>query len=143
MIELNNSSYRFSLKIVDYQFPNSVDDWDANWLSILIKLEDHTNDIHFEFTDPCLLTMEIVDLKNWFLALKDNREKVKIRFMEPELSFSFLDNFLRINLRHRLNPSTYQPVYEIGFSLNNIQIEKVIESIEKKILEYPKKFNPR
>ncbi len=141
MLTLRNREINFSLKVCGYEFPKSNDEWDANWLLIKVQYENEIENIVFAAEDPSLLTMELVTLKNWFVSLKQTRETSEVRFIESNLSFSYFDNSLTVFLANNLNPhgldsKTYSFIIEVS-------LDKLIQEMDKMILKFPKKFNPK
>ena len=47
------------------------DYWDSNWLSINTEIKDFQNNLFYDNSDNCLLTIELVKLKEWLSNLKN------------------------------------------------------------------------
>ncbi|MBZ9713897.1 hypothetical protein [Deinococcus multiflagellatus] len=60
----NGGGLHLSLEIVDYQFPEATDEWDANWLNVRLHL--HLPDGRtWDVIDPCLTAQEAQRLGTW------------------------------------------------------------------------------
>jgi len=89
--DFRNSDSWVRLKILGYQFPNSTEYWDANWLNVsgLCCIEGR----EWSFVNPCLETFELRDLTTWLDKLsKGEPVNPSCSFMEPNLQFDVLDN---------------------------------------------------
>jgi hypothetical protein len=76
------------LAIVAYQFPESDECWDANWLVV------HGQITHAQgawtFRDPCLTTFELEQLAAWFDGVAVGRpDPGSGYFTEPNLHFEY------------------------------------------------------
>ena len=67
-----------TLSVNGYQFPNAVDDWDANWL--VIRVDVRNDEGSWSATHPCLTTRELAELADWL-----ERPNGELRFTEPNL----------------------------------------------------------
>ncbi len=79
--------------ILNYQFPDSINYDDGNWLQIYLKVNSTLGEWHMTY--PCLTTREVKGLIEWFrdLATKRKPEWNEQEFMEPNVSFYLLNNF--------------------------------------------------
>lgn len=79
------------LRLVDYQFPDNVDDeWDSNWLIVdgAVSLTGR----EWRFRDPCLTTVEAERLADWLDACAQGTAEVPYcDFTEPLLQFHLVD----------------------------------------------------
>jgi hypothetical protein len=78
-----------SLGVLSYQFPDSVDYWDANWLII----DGHV--VHprgpWAFREPCLTSFELQQLAEWFDGVElGHLDPDRGYFTEPGLEFSYV-----------------------------------------------------
>lgn len=80
----------FDLELVRYQFPElEHDEWDSNWLVVSGKVV--TAERSWNFSVPCLLTMEAHDLSHWLAECSVAKPaKERIFFTEPNLSFEVI-----------------------------------------------------
>lgn len=120
------------------------DYWDSNWLSINTEIKDFQNNLFFDNNDYCLLTIELVKLKEWLSNLKNINfdEADEIHFMEPVISIKFKNNQLEIILRYQLNPKykeDFDSEYSLFFSVNQKEILNIIVQLERYIKKYPEK----
>ena len=133
------------MEIEGYSYPFARDDWDANWLQIKINITDVNEGIFFEQSDPCLLTMEIVDLYKWFSVVDDNKQEMNsIKFMEPNISFTYQENLLSIILKYAFNPfGRFDESYKMDFKINNDIRCEILKKLKESIAKFPKRLNPR
>lgn len=153
MIIFANNAIRLQIELEGYTYPFAKDDWDANWLQVKIKLHDYgTNEI-YESSDACLLTMELVDLKEWFTRIEKNRTvSSQIKFMEPNIGFEYKQGMISILLKYDFNPQIdYDKTerdklgspYIINFKLDEINLSKAIKTLQDLILKFPKRKDPK
>lgn len=120
------------------------DYWDSNWLSINTEIKDFQNNLFYDNSDNCQLTIELVKLKEWLSNLKNINfdETDEIHFMEPVISIKFKNNQLEIILRYQLNPKykeDFDSEYSLFFSVNQKKILNIIVQLEGYIKKYPEK----
>ena len=153
MITFNNNKVKLDFIIEGYAYPFAKDDWDANWLQLKIVLHDFVNNEKYENSDSCLLTMELLDLKNWFVKIKEGKMVTgDIKFIEPNIAFEINENELKIILKYGFNPaidfektnqSELAAPYTLIFEKDKINISKIITLLEELILKFPKKKDPK
>lgn len=145
MVVLKNSKSEFTMEIEGYAYPFAQDDWDANWLQVKITIKDIENAIDFEQSDPCLLTMELVDLYEWLSNIeKSKKGETNLKFMEPNMSFSYTEDILHIILRYAFNPSgNFEGIYKMEFKMNHKILNTLLLNIREAIYRFPKKLDPR
>ena len=87
MILYGRNGEEFSLLVIDYEFPDIVDDeWDSNWL--LIETKAKLEGKSWAVIDPCLLTWEVLWLVNWLEAISYGDLSIdEVNFLEPNLHF--------------------------------------------------------
>jgi hypothetical protein len=79
----------FELSIDAYQFPESDEYWDANWLVVCGRVTHPRG--AWTFRDPCLTTFELEQLAKWFDGVADgNVDKAIGYFTEPNLHFEYV-----------------------------------------------------
>ena len=81
------------LRIESYEFPDSIDYDDGNWLRIYFNVKNRLGE--WETIYPCLMTRDIKELITWLKNLANNIEP-KWRdqeFLEPNISFYLLTTF--------------------------------------------------
>ena len=77
----------FELGVDGYQFPDSDEYWDANWLMVRGRIE-HPRE-SWTFRDPCLTTFELEQLAEWFESVVAGKaDPANGYFTEPNLHFS-------------------------------------------------------
>ncbi|KFF11991.1 WapI family immunity protein [Flavobacterium hydatis] len=136
---------QFSLTINSYEFQFSNFKEDLNWLNITIYAQDYEN--RWKSSGAFLNTFELVNLYNWFLALKNDSmlSSTRIDFLEHELSFSYKGNeqILIVNLDFNFHPNKDKYVYgvdeeyKINFDLKSLELESILSSLEKDLKKYP------
>lgn len=149
MIRLNNNNGQVWIKILGYEFPNGKDDWDANWLNIEISILNYSEGIDYKSQDPCILTFELVELREWINSLILNTQnKSELRFMEPNMSFSFINDYLEVSFRYNFNPLIHygltskeelDQTYLINFSKEDIDFKKLLIDIDSALDKFPQK----
>lgn len=92
------------LKIVGFEFPDSNDEWDSEWLNIYLNIKSPVG--NWRTVDPSLLVNEVYEIMEWFKMLADEGKTKKnfLEFLEPNLSFYLSDevNGRQIKLVFRL-----------------------------------------
>lgn len=83
-----DQGWTLELAIERYEFPESVEYWDANWLLIRGHVEHPLG--AWTFRDPCLTTFELEQLARWFDGVADGRvDPDSGYFTEPNLRFDY------------------------------------------------------
>lgn len=142
---IKDSYNQFSLIINSYEFQFSNFKEDLNWLNVTFYAQDHKN--RWKNSGAFLNTFELVNLYDWFLALKNNSmlKNERINFLEHELSFSYERNeqLLIVNLDFNFHPKKNKYVYgideeyKIYFDLNSLELEPILYSLKEDIIKYP------
>jgi hypothetical protein len=110
-VSLKNQSSKLALTIsvTGYEFPNSKDENDSNWLLVRTNLVSEGR--VYQNTSPSLLTTDLTKIAIWFdnLARRRLPTRITMGFMEPNLEFQVFrstDNFVRIGvtLDHESRP---------------------------------------
>jgi hypothetical protein len=107
-MRLEGPSDTFELRLGGYEFPESSDWWDANWLVIAINATCEGR--HWSAADAALLTIDVAELANWFERVATGRDvPEEIGFMEPCLTFTVERRGgeaqeLCVNVSHELSP---------------------------------------
>jgi hypothetical protein len=144
MIHLQNNTKKLTINIEGYAYPFSREYWDANWLSIEILIYEN-RELLFNKNDTCLLTTELISLKDWLEQILKNDFKLtrsSIKFIEPCISFQADLNKLNIILKYNLSPlyeQNYDASYTLEFEINSSTLSKLINSIAGYIQKYPEK----
>lgn len=101
--------------------------------------------IDFEASDPCLLTMEIVDLYNWLSEINVNDKiDINIKFMEPNISLLFKENVLSFILRYAFDSlGRFGEIYKMDFEINKDLIFILSKEVEEWTHKFPKRLDPR
>lgn len=87
-----NDEVKLKINIIGYEYENSVNDDDANWLIVEISVESLDGD-HWSAVDPCLRTVELIELKKWLSSILEKKTTpTKLYFMENELHFIYKKN---------------------------------------------------
>lgn len=145
MIKLRNSDNEIKLEVEGYSYPFAKDDWDANWLSVKLNFKNNTNGLIFENNDSCILTMELLDLKLWLEKIQNNKNEIyELKFTEPNLSFYYEKNELKVLFKYDFNPTgNIEDTYEVSFFLNDKILSSIITTVTTSITKFPKKFDPK
>jgi len=88
-MNLVENGIRFELIVFGYEYPDSQEIDDANWLVVGIKVTEN-NGISWEAKDSCLRTFELANLRDWLYSILNNRAtRSSISFTENELAFRY------------------------------------------------------
>lgn len=80
---------RVELWIAGYEFPDSFEDYDANWVFLEATFRNELGS--WSCKSPCLLTWELGWLRRWMhSAVSGNAQDVELTFLEPDLKFHHL-----------------------------------------------------
>jgi hypothetical protein len=147
-LRLINKDKKFELKVVSYQYANSKDYFDSNWLNIEVSVED-CNGNKWKAISSCLRTTELVQLKAWLESIySQNILKKEIVFTENELSFIIRDqNNLMIRFSGKFHPdypcneSEIDTIYDVSFILNDRALINNLKEIEKYLAKFPVRGN--
>jgi hypothetical protein len=96
------------LRLVSYESPAAVDEWDADWLVVEIRAEYRGR--QWRAQDAALLTGDVVELATWLERIAVGYEvPPELEFMEPCLWFSLAREpaevrALCVNVAHELSP---------------------------------------
>ncbi|MBL7737710.1 MAG: hypothetical protein JNK14_00700 [Chitinophagaceae bacterium] len=133
------------LKILGYQFPTSFDnEWDANWLRIYLNVKSNVG--YWQTVDPSLTTWEVDQIIKWFSALSQNQEveHLEMTFIEPNLSFQFLDKTsdtktiqIKFNLESRPQPADDDKEYFINFHFFNKDLATIANELSIEHSKFP------
>ena len=143
---INNQTVE--IKIINYQFPNEIDDdWDNNWLNIYLEVKSDVG--NWQTIDPSLTTWEVNELIDWFNTLsKDELPKyLMLRFTEPNLSFELLDNKskslklfrINFNLESRPQSATDDKEYFVDCLVDNQELKRIADELKIELDKYPKR----
>ncbi|MCG7963983.1 MAG: hypothetical protein N0E54_14880 [Candidatus Thiodiazotropha taylori] len=151
MIKLRGRNICFELTIDSYEYPSALDYDDANWLTVRITAVD--DGVSWKAKDNCLLTYELVELREWIKAIISNKNvDSKLSFLEGEFSVSYdvSRNVLNIHLDFVFHPKGEGYVYGEGgdkkytlsfpFDGNAISI---VEALDELIKEYPERLKDK
>lgn len=138
---------QFSIKIVNYQFPEIAHDKDdSNWL--MISTFAAIRGRSWQTIDPCLSTVEIISLISWISAIKSGNEaETEINFVEPNLSFKFkgrnngsivLQVFFELENRPSWAPSheVEEDLY-VDLECTPNELEAWVESLQQQLAKFP------
>jgi hypothetical protein len=150
MLKIQNDSTKIVIEIEGYAYPFARDYWDANWLSVNVKIFNNINtsesELFYDNNDACLLTTELESLKAWFLSILDKnlQEVSQIEFMEPCISFNINRDYLYVLLKYNLNPKyekDFESVYTLSFQLNKQIIVNLIKYVDNWIELFPERYS--
>jgi hypothetical protein len=137
---------RFELKILSHEFPGSGSYHDRNWLNVSISVQD--GDLSWSAEDSCLLSYELVRLRDWVANLFHN-EKSEIFFTENELGFLFdkRNSELTIILDFNFHPKGRNYQYGEGgddehllsFKMDERKLKALLSDIDGWISKFPVK----
>lgn len=85
-MRLSSDGTTFEMEVVGYQFPNSKEQYDADWLNSRIAVRVPQGS--WTSTDPSLLTWELASLIEWLESVaKGEPVDPEVSFTEPNLRF--------------------------------------------------------
>lgn len=96
---------RFEMEVLGYELPSAIGYDDANWLNIKIRASDQYQS--WEASDNCLLTYELIELKQWLERISEGKKvDSHISFLEGELAFEVNNdnNELIVELNFNFHP---------------------------------------
>ena len=112
---LSYKDYIVDIKISGYEFENSKDSYDRNWLIVEVIYKNNIETIIKR--DPALLTWEIDEIINWLKKVSSQIRVNDLTFLEPEIMFINREDYNYIEFCY-------------GLSINNDCIKVKIENIE-------------
>ena len=135
------------IQIANYQFPNSTDYWDKNWLHIYLNVKSDIG--NWQTIDPSLTTWEVSELINWFDTLSRNVTPtyLTLEFTEPNLSFELLDSKdqalkmfrIKFDLESRPQSAIDGKEYFIDCLANNQELKRIADELRIELDKYPKR----
>lgn len=124
MLKLNNKAQSCSIKFSGYQFPESDDEYDANWLNTEVNYSDERGTL----STAALLTMEVEETLERIRFSRD----WKSGFFEPDISISIKSGILDLSLSYNLVeriPTKTPPIYSFSFNLNKDKDRREISQL--------------
>ena len=144
-MQLSNERSKLEVEILGYEFPNSKDKDDANWLSV--RMTACTDDLSWSAVDSCLRTFELVELRDWFESFDTDTPTVEnLSFAEHELGFCLSNgDEIRVNLDFGFHPNgknynyDADEEYALSFKLDDVNINHILTSLSKSIERFPER----
>ena len=144
-MKLSNRKSKLEISILGYEFPNSMDKFDANWLRVGITADDDA--MTWTAVDSCLRTFELVELLSWFESISSGASNVKdLNFTEQELGFGFTEEHeLLVRLDFGFHPTGEKYDYDadkeviLRFKLAELNLSGVVDSLLKSIKQFPER----
>jgi hypothetical protein len=146
MIFYGISGQTVEINIINYQFPDEIDDrYDKNWLNIYLKVKSNFG--NWRTIDPSLTTWEVKELIDWFITLSKDMEPeyFKLNFIEPNLSFELLDNSnksvkmfrINFNLESRPQSAINDKEYFVDCLADNQELNRIVTELKIELNKYP------
>lgn len=143
-MNLSEPPKKFTLEIINYEFPNSREKDDANWLRAKISACCFQSLKKWEAEDSCLKTSELSELRNWFIDIINSQAEYKIiNFIENELSFSYEDKILTAILDFAFHPKGENYDYDkdhefrITFQIDDSILQRQVSLLDEYIKRFP------
>jgi len=140
---IKNKDIKITIEVEGYSYPFVREYWDSNWLNLKIIIFSKRDNQTYVKNDSCLLTFELVNLKDWFLAIQNvKNKKTDIKFTEPSLRFEFENDILDILLKYNLNPKyeeDFELEYKLSFNLDNEKIKEIVDELDSYSKQFPEK----
>ena len=146
-----DGSTRLRLRIEGYEFPEIRCGHDANWCLLHINVTHGSNT--FDRTDPALQTTDLIQVIIWVDSLMkyEQLEYTQLCFLEPGISFEHIgwDNgnaLIEIELDFELKPNF--PLHQLDcvrddrsivFALSKAELERIIDSLDLTLIQFPSK----
>lgn len=136
----------FKLEILGYEFPESTDKYDSNWLNV--SVECLHCDTRWKQTGCYLRTIELVELFEWLSCiLRDEDYSHRLSFTEHEIAFEYDSKIGEITIcldfdchprggQYRLN---VDKEYRMAFNISN----KDTRALTQKVVQLMEKFPVR
>ena len=146
MMKFLNEEVKLEINVIGYEYEHSRDNDDSNWLIVQIYIE-RFNGQSWSATDPCLRTMELVELREWLLSVLEKKVSLpKLYFMENELFFIHDGNGnISIALDYALHPNWKKYDFNndseevFNFLLDDDELKKLIIELDKLIILFPER----
>lgn len=134
------------LELVGYQFPESSEWWDSNWLNVRVRVT--TADGTWSRVDPCLTTCEVAELIDWLEA--STRQHVDhLDFTEPNLQLDLMHRVddsvgIRVGFDAELRPPWLEPngvgdPFSVDFELHARAILAAAAQLRRCLGAYPER----
>ena len=133
-------------RITNYEFLESSDEYDKNWLLIYLQVKSKLG--NWQTTDPSLLTWEVGELIDWFNTLLQNRQPnyINLNFTEPNLSLELLENVsetakFRIKFDSESKPQSAKEnnEYYVDCLADNLELKRIVNELEKELEKFPQR----
>lgn len=141
-MKFTNNSSTLCLEILGYEYPNSHDKFDSNWLSVSVEVTAGND--YWKAKDASLRTFELVNLRSWLLAIiNENPISNEINFTENELAFRYEYGKLIVILDFNFHPKgddydeDNEYCFEVKLTLKGLS--KIIEELSEYIDKFPEK----
>ena len=145
----STNGHRFELRVIGYEFPNLEHDrygYDRNWLQVELELRSGNSTL--SYVDPCLLTWELIALKDWLasIAAGDVKQR-RITFIEPTLSLTALQLKPSIVIRLTLtvdklvpSPFDHSPeVHHLNLHATTEELRRAVAELSRMAASFPER----
>ncbi len=142
----NGDGASFSLEIVRYEYPDTLDHfWDSNWLFVHIQIQ--ISEQALSITDPCLATFEIPLIIDWLQRFAMNGAvKNGLTFLEPTIQFKcHTDRQGAQSLRVVFQPTPQRSTEQmkgnilLDFPLRHVLFKEIIENLQTQLDRFPQR----
>lgn len=138
----NSQGDTFILSILGYQFSQATGDyWDDSWL--MVRLTISVTGRTWVVTDPCLTTLELQYMIDWFQQLMDLEFKdLECDFTEPAFKLVVFQDAIQRYLQIQVSPIANLFMDEdntliMDIPLGDIPFRDVIDGLKNDQLKYP------
>jgi len=134
----------FELNVLDYEYSDSADFLDRNWLIVSMVTKEGVQQSTRTLT--FLSTWELELLHDWMQSVIDNAELApKLTFIEPSLSFCNLSDgkehyVFRIGMNKEASPNwhdDHSKTYWLPVTPNKAELSQAIRDLEKQLNQFP------
>lgn len=141
-----NGYSKLKINVIGYEYENSTDKDDSNWLIVEIFVENGDGGT-WSSVNPCLTTMELAELKGWLSTIRDKKTTSReLDFMENELRFINEGNgIISVALNYAFHPNWKCYDFDnkdkviLKFHLDDGKLKRLIEQVDELIKRYPEK----
>lgn len=134
---LKNENSRFEMTVIGYQFPEILDEeYDSNWL--IIEIRASSLEGSWSISNPCMLTIELVDLADWLDDVANGKGTINTRldFFEPCLCFEVTGlepKKLCVHLNEELKPVSLRDNDSNSDAAICIEFEITLETLKNAV----------
>ena len=139
-LEVGHAGFR--VQFFGYQFPDSDDFWDGNWLTTEISCE--TENARINFRDNCIRNVELRSFEEQLQSLNDRRAKsAELQPMEPYVAWRIATqgSLGQLSSEIGLKPGCDES-HSFVFTIDRSYIPPLVQQIRSVLYAYPVRGEP-